>query len=123
MQQISRLKTAAAELVHSFGHARRRSHRREVDVKQFVFFDAVPRPAPGADGDVGFARAQIHQLVAGRQPHGKVGMLHLKCPEDPREPGVGEGVRSRDRQQRFVFFTVTGERSLNGVESARQGRE
>ena len=50
-------------------------------------------------------------------------MLHLETAEAPREPGVGEGMRRGDRQQRLVFLAMAGEGRLDRVEGARQGRQ
>jgi len=49
-------------------------------------------------------------------------MLHLEGAEPPREPGVGEGVGGRDREQGLILLAVARERRLDRIERARQWR-
>jgi hypothetical protein len=47
-------------------------------------------------------------------------MRHLERAEPPREPGVGEGLRGRDRQHRFILRADRCEGRIYRVESAGQ---
>src|SRR3546814_18473363 len=48
-------------------------------------------------------------------------MRDLKASQSPREPGVGEGVRGRDREQALVFGAQPRERAVDRVERATDG--
>ena len=120
MRNVTRLELAAKpalDLADTF----RAGHGREGRLEQPMFLDPLPAAGTGADCDVGVPAPQVAQLVARRQAHGKVGMVHLERAEPPRQPGVGEGMRGRDREQRFVFLAMACERRLDRVESPRQG--
>src|SRR3546814_1425958 len=48
-------------------------------------------------------------------------MRDRKASQSPREPGVGEGVRGRDREQALVFGAQPRERAVDRVERATDG--
>ena len=120
VRDVVRLELAAKPAL-DLGDAFRAGHGREGRLEQPMLLHPFPAAAAGADRDVGVAAAQVAQFVAGRHPDRKVGMLHLERAEPPRQPGIGEGMRGGDRQQRFVFLAMAGERRLDRVERARQG--
>ena len=63
---------------------------------------------------------KVDQLVAGEKAHGEVGMVELKGPESPRQPGVCEGEGRRHGEQRLVFFALDREGTPHQVEGLGQ---
>jgi len=122
MGQVPRFQPAT-EPSFDLGNALGARHWSEVRLKQPVFLKTFPPAAAAADRDVGIAAAQIAKFVAGRHPDGKIGMLHLERAEPPRQPGVGEGVRGGDGQERFVLLPVAGEGRFDRIERRGQGRK